>query len=306
MSGPVADADAPGAEPDAPPSPPTFERHDSREVELGGMRVRRALPKRQRRTIGAWCFLDHMGPADVAMAIGPHPHTGLQTVTWLLEGEALHRDSLGSEQPIRPGQLNLMTAGRGVSHAEEGTGGVERVHGVQLWIAQPDRTRGGEPAFEHHAELPAVELGALTATVLLGTVGDITSPGRTDTPLVGADLALSSGTGVLPLDPAFEHGVVVTEGVLGIEGEVVGPGSLAYLGDGRDELGVEALDGPVRALLVGGAPFGPPPLMWWNFVARTWDEIDEARLDWNAAATDRFGDPGSPLDRIPAPPRGGR
>jgi redox-sensitive bicupin YhaK (pirin superfamily) len=303
VSGPVADADAAPREPVAPPSPPTFERHDSREVELGGMRVRRALPKRQRRTIGAWCFLDHMGPADVAMAIRPHPHTGLQTVTWLLEGEALHRDSLGTEQPIRPGQLNLMTAGRGVSHAEEGTGRADRVHGVQLWVALPDDTRHGEPGFEHHAELPVVELGPLTATVLLGSVAAATSPGRTDSPLVGADLALPAGDATLPLDPSFEHGLVVTEGVLGVDGEVVAPGALAYLGDGRDELRVEALDGPVRALLVGGAPFGPPPLMWWNFVARTWDEIDDARADWNAAGTDRFGDPGSPLDRIPAPPR---
>lgn len=299
MSGPLAPADDGGAD-DAPAAAPTVERHESREVALGGITVRRALPKRQRRTIGAWCFLDHMGPADVEMAIGPHPHIGLQTVTWLLEGEALHRDSLGTEQPIRPGQLNLMTAGGGVSHAEEGRS--DRVHGVQLWVAQPDATRDGAPAFEHHDDLPVADVDAVTATVLIGALAGAASPARADTPLVGADLAVR-GPGTLPLDVAFEHGLVALDGPVAVAGEIVRPGTLTYLGRGRDELAVDEVDGPVRALLVGGVPFGPPPLMWWNFVARSWDEIDDARLDWNGAATDRFGDPGSPLDRIPAPDR---
>ena len=292
MSGPVTPVDL------------TVDVHDSRTVELGGMTVRRALPKRQRRTIGAWCFLDHMGPADVRMAIGPHPHTGLQTVTWLLEGEVLHRDSLGTEQPIRPGQLNLMTAGRGVSHAEEGRS--DRVHGVQLWVALPDETRDGEPDFEHHADLPRAELDGAVATVLLGALGGAASTARTDTPLVGAELAVHAA-GPVPVDPAFEHGVVALDGPVAVGDEVLEPGRLAYLAPGRDELPVSPVDGPARAFLVGGAPFGAAPLMWWNFVARSWDEIDDARLDWNGASTDRFGDPGSPLDRIPAPDRvGGR
>ena len=286
-----------------PVSPADFEVHESRTTDVGGITVRRALPKRQRRTIGAWCFLDHMGPSEVTMAVGPHPHTGLHTVTWLLEGEALHRDSLGTEQPIRPGQLNLMTAGRGVSHAEEGRS--DRVHGVQLWVAQPDATRHGDPAFEHHGELPVAELDGVTATVLIGALAGAASPARADTPLVGVELAVH-GEATVPLAAAFEHGIVALDGPIAVGDEVVRPGHLAFLGQERDELPVAPVDGPARALLVGGEPFGPPPLMWWNFVGRSWDEIDEAALEWNGGTTDRFGDPGSPLDRIAAPDRVGR
>ncbi len=158
---------------------------DSRDETVGRIRVRRALPRTGRRTIGAWCFADHMGPVDVTeehgLDIGPHPHTGLQTVTWLVAGQVLHRDSLGSEQLIAPGQLNLMTAGRGVAHAEEATGAYRGpLHGIQLWIAQPEATRHGAAAFEHHASLPQAEVGAATATVLVGELGGARSPARHD------------------------------------------------------------------------------------------------------------------------------
>src|SRR6187397_302254 len=167
MSGPLAQPDlSPDAE--APVGPPCVEVTDSRHASIGALEVSRALPHRARRTVGAWCFLDHMLPTTADVGIGPHPHIGLHTVTWLLEGELLHRDGLGSEQAIRPGQLNLMTAGRGIAHAEEATSTGRRHHGVQLWVAQPEATRHGEPAFEHHAELPRVDLGAATATVLVG------------------------------------------------------------------------------------------------------------------------------------------
>jgi quercetin 2,3-dioxygenase len=313
VSGPVSsiDADATRAAPGRA-APPVVELSPSRLTTVGGLQVRRALPRRARRTVGAWCFVDHLGPALVSPAapveIGPHPHIGLQTVTWLVAGEQLHRDSLGSEQLIRPGQLNLMTAGGGVAHAEESMDYRGPVHGVQLWVAQPEPTRHGPPAFEHHGELPAVGLGPAVATVLVGAFAGVASPARTDTPLVGVDLRChATGGGVvrLPLQAAYEHAVVVLDGALAV-GEtaaapVVTPGMLGYLGEGRDELVVTAAEG-TRALLLGGAPFGEQVLMWWNFVARTRDEVDAARADWAAGNGDRFGSVASALPRIPAPP----
>jgi quercetin 2,3-dioxygenase len=323
VSGPVRSVDVPGEpEPGAAHRAP-IEVTRSRAADVGGVTVRRALPRRERRTVGAWCFADHMGPHPVrpgdGVDIGPHPHTSLQTVTWLTSGELLHRDSLGSEQTIRPGQLNLMTAGRGVSHAEESTAGFAgEMQGIQLWVAQPEATRHGEPAFEHHAELPTVEIdsgagGRASATVLVGTFAGEESPARRDTPLVGVDLVLRGGDVGVGLDVGFEHALVVLEGAVVIgghttgpddrvdsSGEPVGPGHLVYLGPGHDELGLEPV-GPTRVLLLGGEPFESPILMWWNFVGRSRDEIDEATRDWEAGA-ERFGETGSPLGRIPAPP----
>jgi redox-sensitive bicupin YhaK (pirin superfamily) len=241
-----------------------------------------------------------MGPATVdegGLGVAPHPHIGLQTVTWLLEGEALHRDSVGSEQAIRPGQLNLMSAGNGVSHSEEGTGAyVGGIHGVQLWVAQPSATRGGEPAFEHHGELPQAELDNGVATVLVGEVAGAASPARRDTDHAGADLDLRAGVTAVPIRADYEHALVVMSGAVEIDGAVIEPGRLAYLGVGRDELGLTVRE-PTRAILVGGVPFDEPVLMWWNFVARTQDEIDAARDDWMAAA-ERFGQVDSRLPRI--------
>src|SRR4051794_26091988 len=186
MSGPVDTRDA-AADPEQPadPAAPCVEVTEGREATVGTMTVRRVLPRRARRTVGAWCFADHMGPEQVTetrgLDIGPHPHTGLHTVTWLLSGELLHRDSLGSEQLIRPGQLNLMTAGHGVAHAEEASRTYRgELQGVQLWVAQPAVTRHGQPAFEHHVELPLVSLGAGEASVLVGSFGDVVSPARAD------------------------------------------------------------------------------------------------------------------------------
>lgn len=270
------------------------------------MQVRRALPRRARRTVGAWCFADHMGPMtatpDVGADIGPHPHTGLQTVTWLTAGELLHRDSLGSEQPIRAGQLNLMTAGHGVSHAEQSTGSYEgTLAGIQLWVAQPEGTRHGPPAFEHHAELPRVDLANAVATVIVGELGGTSSPARRDTDHVGAELALPGGATTIPLQPHHEHALVVLEGAVDVDGTTVTPGHLAYLGTDRDELGLRS-DGPSTAILLGGTPFDEQLFMWWNFVARTSDEVDAARTAWNDD-DGRFGTVDSPLARIAAPPR---
>jgi redox-sensitive bicupin YhaK (pirin superfamily) len=194
MSGPVSTVDAPPSEAQASAvRPACVEITPSRESVVGSMRVRRALPRIGRRTVGAWCFADHMGPELVTetrgLDIGPHPHTGLQTVTWLVAGEVLHRDSLGSEQVIRAGQLNLMSAGEGVTHSEEATGRYRgQLHGVQLWMAQPEATRHGVAAFEHHAELPRVELDNAIATILVGSFAGAASPARRDAELVGVDL----------------------------------------------------------------------------------------------------------------------
>ncbi|HEX4982499.1 MAG TPA: pirin family protein [Ilumatobacteraceae bacterium] len=306
MSGPVTPVDAPADPEVTPPEDhPCIEFIPSHDALVGEVRVRRALPQRTRRSVGAWCFVDHMGPAMVTeqrgVDIGPHPHIGLQTVTWVIEGEILHRDSLGSEQVIRPGQLNLMTAGHGVSHAEEATGGYRGVlHGVQLWVAQPGATRDGPPVFEHHAVLPVLELENGAGSVIVGQLGDVTSPARRDSDHVGADLDLHHGTSVVPLDPKAEYALVVVEGAVRVGAREVEPGGLGYLGTGRDELAL-TVTATARALLIGGIPLDEPLLMWWNFVARTRDEISDAYEDWNAA-TERFGTVDSRLARIPSDP----
>jgi quercetin 2,3-dioxygenase len=303
MSGPVTAQDVPLDAGCGEPEPPEVELTPAREATVGGTAVRRALPRRQRRTVGPWCFADHFGPAGPpgSMQVGPHPHTGLHTVTWLVEGEVLHRDSLGSEQPIRPGQLNLMTAGRGVAHSEETHRDFRGIlHGVQLWVAQPESTRHGGAAFEHHAHLPRVAFGPAVVTVLVGRIGDARSSARADTPMVGAEVVTERGPSVVPLEAGFEHALLVLDGTVSVGGVDVEPGVLAYLGEGRDELALSSRE-PARAMLLGGEPMHEQIVMGWNFVGRSRDEVAQAGLDWNAGH-DRFGTVASPLARIPAPP----
>ncbi|GAB3118859.1 pirin family protein [Streptomyces calidiresistens] len=307
MSGPVSTVDAPDDRADTGhPAPPCLEVTEGREATVGGLRVRRSLPRRGRRTVGAWCFADHMGPADVTENggpdIGPHPHIGLQTVTWLLDGQMLHRDSLGSEQVIKPGQLNLMTSGHAVSHAEEDTGHYRGVlEGIQLWTALPESTRHGAADFEHHTELPKADLdgGTGVATVLIGDFADLASPARHDTPLVGVDLDLR-GPATVPLRPDWEYALVVLRGAVAVNGQPLEPGRLGYLGEGRDELPLEVRE-PTRVMLLGGEPFPEPIVMWWNFVGRDRAEIDAAYDSW-ARMDDRFGRVESSLPLIPAKP----
>lgn len=250
------------------------------------LEIRRALPRSRLPRVGAWCFLDHFGPLPLpagnpGVRVGPHPHIGLQTVTWLLEGEILHRDSLGYEQLIRPGQLNLMTAGGGITHSEEsppdrGPG----IHGLQLWIALPDAERHCEPRFEHHAELPRLQRDGMDITVFAGTGLDLQSPARLHSPLVGMDMRLEdTGPRSLPLAPGFEHGLLVTEGQVVINGFELAPGALLFLPAGRDRLEVDC-DAAARLLLIGGEPFEEPLILWWNFVARRHEEIVAARAAW--------------------------
>jgi redox-sensitive bicupin YhaK (pirin superfamily) len=303
MSGPVATDDVPAA-PQAPAPAradgPVVEIAPGRRTLVGSLPVRRVLPQRPRRTVGSWCFVDHAGPVPVepgvAFSIGPHPHMGLQTVTWLVAGELLHLDSLGSEQLIRPGELNLMTAGHGVSHAEEDPARAEEVHAVQLWVAQPADTRDGPAAFEHHAQLPRLELDHAEVTVLVGAVAGMTSPARRDTDHMGAELVLRGPGAVMPLRPDHEHALVVLEGKVAVDGVAVEPGVLAYLGLGRDECRFDAV-APARALLLGGVPFPEKLLMWWNFVGRNREEVSEARRQWTAD-DGRFGRVRSSLSRI--------
>jgi redox-sensitive bicupin YhaK (pirin superfamily) len=304
MSGPVTTSDAAAVSDHPGARPPCVEIIESRSAAVGRFAVRRALPRRARRNVGPWCFADHLGPAGVTensgLDIGPHPHIGLQTVTWLIDGEVLHRDSLGSEQVIRPGQLNLMTAGAGVSHSEEATGAYRGdLHGIQFWVAQPAATRDAPPAFEHHGELPRAELPGCIATALVGNVAGMSSPARRDTDHMGAELEIHASA-TIPLDAAFEHAVVVLTGALTIDGTVVTPGHLAYLGKGRDELHLQPNE-VTRAALIGGADFTEPLLMWWNFVARTEDEITEAYLGWTARS-ERFGSVASPLAAMDTEP----
>ena len=306
VSGPLrVDDVADGIAPVDEPAENAVELTPSRESLVGDTVVRRALPTKRRRTVGAWCFLDHAPETLVdgspGMRIGPHPHIGLQTVTWLLDGEVVHRDSLGSEQLITPGQLNVMSAGRGVVHAEETPRRYRgRLHGVQLWVAQPEHTRHDAAAFEHLAELPVVDVPTATATVIVGTLLGVESPARHDTELVGVELALRPGRAVIPVERSFEHAIVVLAGTVAIDDRVVPVDQLGYLGSGRDEIAI-TVSAPTRALLIGGEPFEARPLMWWNFVARDHDEIDAAYTDWQSG-NERFGAVASSLDLVPAPP----
>lgn len=284
---------------------------EPREVPLGGTRamlVRRTLPHRDLRTIGAWCFVDSYGPDAIGtgpgMQVPPHPHVGLQTVTWLLDGEVLHRDSLGSEALIRPGELNLMTAGHGIAHSEESPAGHGlSLQGVQLWVALPDAARAQAAHFEHHADLPVLDVGPARVTVLAGEVDGAVSPAATYSPLVGAEVALPArSTMTLPLRPDFEHGMLALDGEVSVAGTRLPLGALAQLGPGETSVEV-ATDATARVMLLGGEPFDEELVMWWNFVARDSDEIAAAREDW--AAGRRFGEvlgyPGDPL-RAPALP----
>jgi redox-sensitive bicupin YhaK (pirin superfamily) len=285
---------------------PVIESLEARSTEIGGgILIRRALPNRHRRTVGAWCFLDHAGPIEFdaggGMHVGPHPHIGLQTFTWLIEGEVVHRDSLGNEQLITPGQVNLMTAGSGITHAEDSAAGIGgRLHAAQLWIALPEHERQRAPAFRNYPHLPLIERGGFSVRVLAGSAFGETSPAEIYSPLIGLDLATTGRAALeLPLEPTFEHAALVLAGTASVAGEALAPGTLLYLGTGHQAVALRA-DDTARVLLVGGTPFGEEILVWWNFVARTREEIAAATRDWNAGR--HFGPVhGSPAPRLIAP-----
>lgn len=282
-----------------------------RDVPLGGprgMTVRRTLPQRGRSLIGAWCFVDHYGPDPVGrtggMVVGPHPHTGLQTVSWVFTGEIEHRDSAGHHATVRPGELNLMTAGRGISHSEVSTPRTTVLHGAQLWVALPDHARHVEAGFSHHAPQPVTGPG-WEARVFLGSLLGVTSPVATHTPLLGAELRLDAGTTlVLDVDADHELGVLVDSGSPAVGGRRTRQHELAFVPPGSATLRVQAGDEPARLLLLGGPPFGEAIVMWWNFVGRSHDDVVQARERWQAQVGDeglRDGWFGSPRPPIPAP-----
>jgi redox-sensitive bicupin YhaK (pirin superfamily) len=262
----------------------------ARRVYLGKTtEVARALPDTQIRMIGAWCFLDHYGPETVrdspGMQVWAHPHTGLQTVSWLLEGEVEHRDSLGSQVMVRPQQLHIMTAGGGIVHSEMSLPNKPpTLHGVQLWVALPDSDRNAGPRFDSHVQLPVLAVPGLTGTVLIGELSGVRSPAAGHTPLVGADLRVLPGVPVeLAVDDEFEHGVFVVQGEVTVESTPVGVDQLLYLGSQRRSIALHSNSGS-RVILLGGEPFGEEIVMWWNFVGRSHDEIVAFRDAWERRA----------------------
>ncbi|MEU9475983.1 pirin family protein [Streptomyces sp. NPDC048191] len=289
-----------------------------RHVPLGGpraMTVRRTLPQRARTLIGAWCFADHYGPDDVSatggMDVAPHPHTGLQTVSWLFTGEIEHRDSMGNHAHVRPGELNLMTGGYGIAHSEVSTARTTVLHGVQLWVALPEEHRDTGRDFQHYAPEP-VRIDGAEVRVFLGSLAGSVSPVRTFTPLLGAEIVLAPrATLTLAVDPGFEHGLLVDRGEVRLADTVVGPAELGYVAPGLDALTLtNESDDSARTVLLGGIPFEEEIVMWWNFICRSHEEIARARDEWMSG--DRFGSvkgydgaplPAPELPKVPLKPR---
>ncbi len=291
------------------PSGTAIEILAPRDVPLGGPRamgVRRTLPQRRRSLIGGWCFIDHYGPEDTAMVVPPHPHTGLQTVSWLFAGEIEHRDSVGSRALVRPGEVNLMTAGSGIQHSEVSTPAATVLHGVQLWVALPDASRHHAPFFEHH--VPAVEsFQGATVRSFVGSLLSKGSPVTTFSPLVGAQIDLPAGTTItLPVIPGFEYGVLVDEGDVTVNGTEVPVSHLAYLAAGCSSITIAATS-TTRLIVLGGEPLGEQIIMWWNFIGRSHDEIVAYRDAWmrevigGADTEGRFGHTAYDGRALPAP-----
>ncbi|KAA9106442.1 pirin family protein [Microbacterium rhizomatis] len=285
-----------------------------RAVPLGGVRgmeVHRALPQRDLPMVGAWCFLDRFGPQRTRMRVEPHPHIGLQTVTWPFVGEVHHRDSVGSDVVISRGALNIMTSGAGIAHSEYSVGEEAiPLDALQLWVALPESRRAGAPDFERHDDLPRVTLVADQgetgeAIVVLGEFGGATSPATAYTPIVGAELRIPAGSRVhLPLHPDWEYALAGVEGAASLslpEATLIDPEHLLYLGTGREDLVIGG-DTDTVVFLLGGEPFEDDIVMWWNFVGRTHEEIVDARDAWEQGSP-RFGHVvGHGDERIPAPP----
>ncbi|WP_421279788.1 pirin family protein [Aeromonas taiwanensis] len=287
-----------------------WQRISSRLTDVGGIPVARAIPVKERRTIGPWCFLDHIGPTRFApgspgLDVGPHPHIALQTFTWMLEGEILHRDSLGSEQVIRPGQVNLMTAGRGIAHTEESLPNQPDLHAAQLWIALPEEDQHTSPRFDHYPRLPRWQQGEVTLTLLIGEHGGYSAPTLHFSPILGLDLhAPAGGRLTLTLNPAFEHGLFPLQGQASIAGDALEPEQLLYLPPGNREVAVELSPG-ARVLLIGGEPLTQPLQIWWNFVSFDREAIRTAAADWERGDP-RFGEvQGYAGPRLQAPPLAG-
>jgi len=281
-----------------------------------GIQVRRTLPDREIRTIGAWCFVDDYGPThdESAMSVAAHPHAGLQTVTWLFSGEVEHRDSLGSVQLIHPGELNIMSAGRGISHSELSLSTHSQLHGVQLWTVLPDQYRNIEPRFDHYQDLPNFEHNGLAIRLFVGEFGGAKAQTQIYSPLVGVEMvAPKDYENSVELNQEFEHGILAISGDLVVNGSPVAPGNLHYISAGAHNINLVSDKGS-KFLLLGGAPFTEEIIMWWNFIARTQEEIEELREKWNSRSADfpSFADhiggwiPAPAMPNIRLSPRGPR
>jgi len=277
-----------------------------RERDLGGFTVHRVLPAGPRQMVGPFIFLDAMGPATFAPGAGvdvrPHPHIGLATVTWLFEGELLHRDSLGFTQLIRPGEVNWMTAGRGIAHSERtpaaNRGRPSRLHGMQSWVALPKHAEETAPSFHHYRadQIPALDEAGVRLKVIAGTLLGLTSPVRTHSSMgYGALELAASARCVLPAEHD-ERAVYVVDGELAIDGEAVPVGACATLLPGR---AVELrAAGPCRCMVLGGEPADGPRHIWWNFVSSSEARIEQARQDWKLG---RFASVPGESEFIPLP-----
>ena len=264
-----------------------------RRAEIGqGTVIKRALPSRHKRMIGAWCFLDHAGPVHFpqgdGLDVGPHPHIGLQTFTWMIDGTMMHTDSLGTHQLIQPKQVNLMTAGYGISHTEVAPESETQMHAAQLWIALPDDKINMAPQFDHYPELPVVTQDGIELTVLVGEFLQTKSPVKVHSELLGVDLRSSeSQSTILPLNPKFEYGFMALEGTASVNGHELNEDNMVVLEPGLTQVKIDLHAGG-RVLLLGGEPFESPILLWWNFVGRTQEELNIAREQW-INQDERFG-----------------
>ncbi len=286
------------------PTGPTFEVWDARRAEIApGAGVMRALPTARRRTIGPWCFVDAFAaPADKReLLVNAHPHCGIQTVTWLTRGTMVHHDSIGSRHEVGPGTVGVMTSGHGIAHAEVSQGPSEPVEGLQMWVALPEAHRHMTPRYDPVGAPAAVTLPGATARVVIGTLSGTSSRAPSFHPMVGAELFLGPGAeAVIPLDPSFEHALYAWNATLQAEGHLLKPHQTAYLGNGREVLHLRGGPDGSRVFLFGGAPLGEAVLMWWNFVVRTHEELEQAVADWQARR--RFGEvEGVDVERLDSP-----
>lgn len=276
-----------------------------RKVKLSartGVTISRTLPHKELKKIGAWVFLDAYGPTDAAgaMQVAAHPHTGLQTVTWLFSGSVLHHDSLGTKSTIRSGELNLMTSGFGIAHSELSLDLNQPLQGVQLWVALPEESRNQTPHFEHHDLLPTFSVNGIEITLFMGTFLGQSAPSKTYTPLVGAQLTVRGNKSSLQLNPAWEHGFQVATGSAIINDWRVEKDELIYLPQGVSEVRIQSqVDSTI--ILIGGEPFHEKFVMWWNFIGRSHEEIVEMRDSWESRSSRFPAFLDSLGERIPAP-----
>lgn len=296
------------------PHPPSeVQRLEPRLVSLGegadSMTVRRTIPQLERSFVGAWCFADHYGPnlveATGGMDVAPHPHTSLQTVSWLFDGEIEHRDSGGIHELVRPGEVNPMTSGFGISHSEVTTDQTEYLHGVQLWVVLPEHAKNMEREFQHFRPEP-VDIDGGIAKVLVGSLGEGVSPIHTETPLLGAEVVLRPGADwEFEVNTGFEHGVLVDSGSIEMDGVLIDKDSMGVRDAGLGHLRLSnPTDREARIMLLGGEPFDEGIVMWWNFIGRSHEEIVELRDAWQRD-DDRFGGVRGyrgQLRRLEAPP----